>query len=111
MKIAFRDRKLEKLANDDRKRLAAMGKKRSDRFNLRLVDLFEAKNLEEGRSLPGNYHEITGPRKGQWACDLDQPSRLTFTPHEDPIPTDSDGKYIWLEILGVEVIEIADYHN
>jgi proteic killer suppression protein len=36
---------------------------------------------------------------------------LVFTPHEDPIPTDADGKYIWLEITGVEVIEIIDYHK
>ena len=111
MKITFRDRKLEKLANDDRKRLAAMGKKRSDRFNLRMVDLMQAENLEDVRHLPGNFHELTSPRKGQWACDLDQPYRLIFTPHEDPIPTDADGKYIWVEILGVEIIEIVDYHK
>ena len=61
MKITFRDRKLEKLANDDRKRLAAMGKKRSDRFNLRMVDLMQAENLEDVRHLPGNFHELTGP--------------------------------------------------
>jgi len=57
------------------------------------------------------FMNLLAPRKGQWACDLDQPYRLIFTPHEDPIPTDADGKYIWLEILGVEVIEIVDYHN
>jgi proteic killer suppression protein len=110
VEITFTDKKLEKLANDDRKRLAAMGKKRAERFKLRLDDLMGAENLEAVRNLPGNYHELTGNRKGQWACDLDQPYRLIFTPQERPIPTDADGKYIWLEILGVEVIEIVDYH-
>ncbi len=43
--------------------------------------------------------------------DLDQPNRLIFEPHEDPIPTDGAGKYIWLEIKGVEIIEITNYHG
>ena len=34
----------------------------------------------------GHYHELTGDRKGEWACDLDQPYRLIFEPHEKPIP-------------------------
>jgi len=56
------------------------------------------------------YPELTGDRKGQWACDLDQPYRLIFEPHENPIPTDNSGKCIWLEIKGVEILEITDYH-
>ncbi len=110
MKITFTDKKLEKLSNDDRKRIAAMGQKRADRFRLRLTSLLEAESLEDVRHLPGRYHELMGDRKGQWSCDLDHPYRLIFTPHEDPIPTDEDGTYIWAEIHGVEVIEIVDYH-
>jgi len=71
VKISFRDRKLEKLANDYRK---------------------------------------CQKESGQWSCDLDQPYRLVFEPQEKPIPTDKSGKYIWLEIKAVEIIEIADYH-
>lgn len=26
--------------------------------------------------LLGHYHELLGDRKGEWACDLDQPNRL-----------------------------------
>ena len=33
---------------------------------------------EDVRFLPGHYHELRGNRKGQWACDLDQPYRLVF---------------------------------
>ena len=50
-------------------------------------------------------------RKGQWACDLDQPYRLIFEPHENPIPTNEHAQYIWLEIKGVEIVEIVNYHK
>ncbi len=111
MKITFANKKLGKLANDDRKMDAALGKIRATILRRRLTQLEDAITLEEVRNLPGNYHELKNDRKGYWACDLDQPYRLVFTPHEDPIPTDADGKFIWLEITGVEVIEIIDYHK
>lgn len=28
-------------------------------------------------------------------------------PHEDPIPTDATGRYVWLEIKGVPCIQLA----
>lgn len=111
MKITFADKKLEKLANDDRKMLKELGKQRATILRRRLTQLEDATTLEEVRYLPGNYHELTINRKGQWACDLDQPYRLVFTPHESPIPINEDGQYIWLEITGVEVIEIINYHK
>ena len=111
MDISFTDKKLEKLANDDRKMLKELGKLRAEKFKSRLAQLKSANTLEDVRNLPGNYHELTSNRKGQWACDLDQPYRLVFTPHENPIPSNKDGQYVWLEITGVEVIEIINYHK
>lgn len=111
MEITFTDKKFEKLANDDRKRVKEFGKLRSDKIKTRLAQLRFATTLEDVRYLPGNYHELTGNRKGQWACDLDQPYRLVFTPHENPIPANEDGQYVWMEITGVEVIEVVNYHN
>ncbi len=87
-----------------------MGERRGNLFLRRLADLRDADTLEDVRHLPGKYHELTGTRKGQWACDLDQPYRLVFRPQEDPIATNEDGQYIWFEILAVEIIEIVDYH-
>jgi toxin HigB-1 len=110
LNITFEDKKFEKLANDDRKLLKEFGKLRSGKIRARLTQLRFATTLEELRNLPGNYHELSGDRKGQWACDLDQPYRLIFTAQEDPIPVNKDGQYVWLEITGVEVIEIVDYH-
>lgn len=110
MEITFRTRRLERLANDYRKCQNEFGEIRAKLYNKRLGDLRNADSLEAVRNLPGRYHELSGDRKGQWACDLDQPYRLVFEPHEDPIPTDEHGRYIWFEVMGVEVIEIVDYH-
>ena len=88
MDIFFQSKKLEKIASDPRKCLK-----------------------EDVRYLPGHYHELKRDRKGQWGCDLDQPYRLIFEPHEDPVPTDDNGRYIWIEIKGVEIVEIVNYHG
>ncbi len=111
MEITFEDKKLEKLANDDRKMVKELGKIRADKIKTRLAQLRFSTTLEEVRNLPGNYHELKNNWKGQWACDLDQPYRLVFTPHENPIPTNEHGQYVWMEITGVEVIEVVNYHK
>jgi len=73
--------------------------------------MYAAETYDDLRNLPGRYHELKNQRKGQWACDLDHPYRLIFTPQERPIPADKNGKFIWIEITSVEIIEITDYHK
>jgi proteic killer suppression protein len=111
MNISFYSKKLEKLANDDRKLLKEYGKVMASKIRLRLTQLRDANTLEDVRSLPGRFHELTDNRKGQWACDLVQPYRLVFEPHEKPVLVDDHGCYIWVAIKGVEIIEITDYHK
>lgn len=111
MIISFQNKKLEKLLDNHSKLTREFGPLRSKLFLKRLVALVDAETLEDVRYEPGNFHELKGDRKGQWACDLDHPYRLIFEPHEDPIPTDDSGKYVWLEIKGVEIIEITNYHG
>ena len=111
MNITFDKKKLEKYANNDRLAQKELGKRRADLFKERLDDLMAAQTLEDTRYLPGNFHELKANRKGQWACDLDHPYRLIFEPHENPIPTNDDGQYLWIEIKGVEIIEIVNYHK
>jgi toxin HigB-1 len=111
VEIIFADKKFEKLANDDRKRLKEFGKIRSDKIKGRLTQLRNSDTLEDVRHLPGNYHELTNNRKGQWACDLDQPYRMIFRPQEAPIPMNEHGQYIWKEISGILIIEIVNYHQ
>ena len=111
MNITFSNKKLEKLANNDLKMDKALGTLRAKLLRRRLTQLADASTLEDVKYLPGNFHELKNNRKGQWGCDLDQPYRLVFTPHENPIPANNDGQYIWIEITGVEVIEIINYHK
>lgn len=111
MNISFRKKKLEKIASDYKRSQKVLGEIRARLLQQRLSDLYIASNLEDVRNLPGRYHELSENRKGQWACDLDQPYRLIFEPREKPIPTDENGKYIWVEIIDIEIIEITDYHN
>jgi proteic killer suppression protein len=111
MDITFGDKDLKKYANNDRLAVRKLGPKRAQVFKQRLDDLRAADTLEDVRHLPGRYHELTENRKGQWSCDLDHPYRLILTPHEDPIPSNAAGQYIWFEIKGVEVIAIVNYHK
>lgn len=111
MKISFHDSKLERLAHDERRCQKALGARRSSLFLFRLAQLEAAECLEDLRYASGHWHELKGDRKGEWACDLDQPYRLVFTPQESPIPSDEHGRYLWIEIKGVEIVEIVNYHG
>ena len=62
----------------------------------RLDSIRMADNLAQLKGFPGRFHELTGNRKGQWACDLDQPYRLIL---------EQEGEYV------VTLIEITDYHG
>jgi proteic killer suppression protein len=110
MKINFGNKKLETYANNDRKGQKNLSPKRFKKYKQRLDQLRASKTLEDVRHQPGRFHELTNDRKGQWACDLDHPYRLIFEPQEKPIPTNDDGKYLWIKITDVEIIEIKDYH-
>lgn len=111
MVIIFADKKLAKVANDDRKRDREYGSIRSGKIKLRLSQLSAATVLEDVRNLAGNYHELRENRKGEWACDLDQPYRLIFKPIEHPIPLNKNGQYDWNAITGITIIEIVNYHK
>ena len=111
MKISYKDKKLEALCRDKNKLIKAYGQLRATKIMQRIDDMNSAECLEDTLNLPGHYHELTGDRKGQWACDLDQPYRLIFEPTNKPIPTDVSGRYIWKEIRIIDIVEIANYHG
>ena len=111
MDISFESNDLRKCANNDRLAVRKLGPRRAELFKQRLDDLRAAETLEDVRHLPGRYHELVEDRKGQWSCNLDHPYRLIFVPHENPIPANKHAQYIWLEIKGVEIVEIVNYHK
>ena len=110
MEIRFRTKHLEKLANDPKYCQVKLGAKGAKEFLKRINALYDADTLEDVRNLPGRFHELKVNRKGQWACNLEHPYRLIFVPTAYPIPSDDDGKYIWLDIIEVEIINMEDYH-
>lgn len=105
LKIEFRDKDLERCATDEAYALRRMGKKRVRYFNDRINTLRVAQNFAELSLLPGHFHELVGNRKGQWACDLDQPYRLIVWGAEP------DKVVIWAEVTEAEIVEIVDYHK
>ena len=70
----------------------------------------DAENLEKLRFAPGDWHELTGDRKGQLACNLRGLDRLVFIPANDPVPTKPDSGLDWVKVTAVMNIEIVDYH-
>ena len=111
MKICFKDRKLEALCRNYNKLVRVYGQLRATKILQRIDDLNSADCLEDTRNLPGNYHELSQDRNGQWACDLDQPYRLILEPTEKPIPTDESGRHIWTEVRIIDIVEIVNYHG
>ena len=69
-----------------------------------------AENLEKLRFAPGDWHELAGKRKGQFACSLRGLDRLVFLPANNPRPTKPDGGLDWAQITAVMNLEIIDYH-
>ena len=110
MNIIFADRKLGKYANDTRLAQKKIGVRKAGLLHQRLEELYDTGSFADLHFLPGNYHQLTGNRNGQWSCNLDHPYRLIFKPGVEPIPTDEHGSYILAEIRCVEIIEIVDYH-
>ncbi len=111
MEITSVNKDLRDFIEDEAKAQKKLGLKRAKQFRKRVAQLHIADNLEDLRNAIGHFHELVSDRKGQWACDLDQPYRLIFEPMEKPIPTDPHGKYIWIEIKAVELTEIVNYHG
>ncbi len=74
-------------------------------IGIEFFSLISAENFADLLHYPGRFHELVGNRKGQWACNLDQPYRLIIWGAEP------DKAVIWAEVTEAEVIEIVDYHK
>ena len=107
MQVVYADKELARCAGDWAYAVRKMGQRRADVYMDRLNDLRGAANLDDLKDVPGRYHELTGNRAGQWACDLDHPYRLIFKP-----VLNSDGNVIGLIVeQTVSILEIVDYHD
>jgi len=110
MEISYANSRIRKICTDDkvtRKELGASAKFLRERLD----DMLLAENLEELRTFPGNYHELTGDRKGQIACNITGRLRLIFTPDHESNITKPDGGLDWSKVTAVMNLEIVDYHQ
>ncbi len=110
MIINFANKKLEKLANNFAFAQKKLGNDRAVKYHQRLGDMRDIESFNDLKFLPGNFHSLSGDRKGQWACSLDHPYRLIFEPADKPIPTNEHGTVILTELKVVAILEIVDYH-
>lgn len=110
MDIIFAEKNLEKWANDFALAKKRLGNDRAAKYHQRLGDLQDVESFNDLKFLPGNFHNLSGNRNGQWSCSLDHPYRLIFEPAVKPVPINEHGTPILSEIKIVEIIEIVDYH-
>ena len=107
MQVVYADKELARCSGDRNYAVKKMGKRRADVYAVRIDALERSVDLESLKCMAGRFHELSGNRAGQWACDLDHPYRLIFKP-----VLNSDGNIIGLIIENtVSVLEIVDYHK
>ena len=107
MQVVYADKELARCAGDKAYAVRKMGQRRADAYMDRLNDLRGAATLEDLKGVPGRYHELTGNRAGQWACDLDQPYRLIFkSTNKGPA-----AQIVWANERIAKMLEIVNYHG
>ena len=107
MQVVYADKELARCAGDRAYAVRKLGKRRADVYSVRIDALLRAVDLDSLKFVAGRFHELTGNRAGQWACDLDHPYRLIFKP-----VLNSDGNVIGLIVeQTVSILEIVDYHK
>jgi len=104
MKVLFSDANLELCAVNEAVAMKEMGKVRAKLYIRRIKSMMYVSNFEELKTVAGNFHELVGNRKGQWACNLDQPYRLISKGAEP------DENVVWKNVSEATVLEIVDYH-
>ncbi|MBE9467939.1 MAG: killer suppression protein HigA [Bacteroidetes bacterium] len=110
MNITFANKKLKKQANNFALAQKKLGNDRATKYHQRIGDMRDVESFNDLQFLPGNFHNLSSNRNGQWSCNLDHPYRLIFEPATQPVPTNEHGTPILTEIRIVKIIEIVDYH-
>ena len=106
MEILFANSQLEKICTSHERAVKKYGARCADILFYRLMQMEEAKDLEELSKQAGHFHTLTGERKGQWACRLQGGLRLVFVPG-------ARGEMVLKEIIApaLTITEIIDYHK
>jgi proteic killer suppression protein len=103
--------KLEKACSDDRQGRRHFGADNWKLLKRRLVALYAAPTLADMEGTPGNCHQLSADRHGQFAINLRGPWRLVFEPADDPPPALSDGGIDKTRVTRIEIKEVVNYHG
>ena len=111
MDITFRNRKLARIFNSERRLRKAYGDRRARTIMMRLAVLKSARTLSHVPTTPPERrHQLRGDRDEQYAVDLVHPYRLIFVPNHDPLPRREDGGIDTDAVTAITIMEVADYH-
>jgi len=111
VEIAYGDKSLERLCNDDAHAKKKLGPLNAKKLRARLDDLDAAATLAVMRTLPGGCHELKADLAGCLGIDLHKGFRIVITPGHDPVPIKGDGGLDWALVTAVRVVKIGDYHD
>ena len=113
MDISFKNTKLMKEFNEEKRLKKAYGELQAKKIKIRLKALRAASTLYDfwpPYKGPERCHELTGERKGQLSIDLEHPYRLIFVPNHTPVPLKPDGGLDWKKVTEIMITGIEDTH-
>lgn len=102
---------MEIICSDDRRGTRKWGADNWSCMKRRLSTLMAAPTLFDMGTLPGNCHELTLDRKGQFAVSLWGPYRLIFEPNHNPLPVLPDGGINRTGVTKITIVEVVNYHD
>jgi proteic killer suppression protein len=109
--IEWSDHKLQKSCASDRKGRRTWGAEQWKVLKRRLAALEAAPTLADMAGVPGNLHQLSADRAGEFALDLRGSYRLVFAPDHDPLPQLADGGIDRGLVTKVRISEVVDYHG
>ena len=109
MEVAFANRNLHRICEDQREAKRQLGQASARKLRSRLADIVAASRL--GDIPAGRPHPLRGSRAGQFAVSLSGADRLVFEANDEPVPTAHDGATDWKNVASIRIVFIGDYHD
>jgi len=111
MVVSYHTNKVQKICNEEKAGIKALGSECARKLRQRLAELAAAEVLSDISHLPpSRCHELTN-RGGVFSVDLQHPYRLLFIPANEPVPRKPDGGLDLKQITAVEITGIEDTHD
>ncbi len=111
IEIAWLDRKLQKSCASDKDGRRNFGADQWKVLKRRLASLEAAPTLSDMLGVPGNFHQLSADRAGEFALDLRGSYRVVFVPNHEPVPRLDDGGIDRALVTKIMITEFVDYHG